>query len=62
MQRELLGQRITQFAIVIDDQNFARVRHSFEDPLRRPPPFMGLASVPGCNFLSSNFAALSGAK
>ena len=32
VQRQLLGQRIAQFGIVIDDQNFARVRHSSETP------------------------------
>jgi hypothetical protein len=33
MQRELLGQRITQFGVVINDQDFARVRHSLENPI-----------------------------
>jgi hypothetical protein len=32
MQRELVAQRITQFGVVINDQDLARVRHSFENP------------------------------
>ena len=41
VQRELLGQRVTQFGVVIDDQNFARVRHSFETPWDGRPPSLG---------------------
>jgi hypothetical protein len=32
IQRELIGQRITQFGVVINDQDFARVGHSLEKP------------------------------
>ena len=27
VQRELLGQRIAQFAVVVDDKNLTRIRH-----------------------------------
>jgi hypothetical protein len=29
VQRQLFGQRVTQFGVVVDDQNFARVRHQY---------------------------------
>ena len=59
VQRQLLGQRIAQLGIVIDDQNFTRIRHQSGIPVagRRRLDDAALAVLRLCDF-----AAPPGAK
>jgi hypothetical protein len=63
MQRQLLGQRVTQFGVVVDDKNFTRVRHQsgISAAAWRPVNDAAFAS-PRLFTKACDFVAPSGAK